>query len=162
MKHHFLVLLILIGSNFCKAQSVILPLELPKGAVVNSSAPLIVPATDMIAKSTPIPHEISIPIPSFTAGVAITNFKSYSGYQKSNTIDTVEVYLLVGSRTQGKGYFAEPTAMLYGFAIRRLMIFRGDAMPPFNYDPYWEVESYLDADRRKFPNNVIIWQAKIK
>ena len=102
---------------------------------------------------------ISIPSPSYTAGLGITNFKTYSGYQKSNTVDTVEIYLLVSSVN---GYFAEPSAMLYGFAVRRLMIFKGDAMPPTSYDPYWEIESYLDSQRKKFAPNVIIWQTKLK
>lgn len=151
MKHQFLVVLILIGS-ICRAQVV--------APVVGASVPVVavVPVTDTVAKL--IPHVvISIPSPTFTTGPAITNFKSYSGYQKSSTVDTVETYLLVSSIN---GYLAEPSAMLYGFAVRRLMIFKGDAMPPYNYDPYWEVEYYLDYQKKKFSNNVIIWQTKLK
>ena len=151
MKHQILVLMILIGS-ICRGQVV---------APVVVVAPLAVAVTPVATPVVAVVEHpvISIPSPTFTAGLGITTFKTYSGYQKSNTVDTVEIYLLVSSIN---GYLAEPSAMLYGFATRRLMIFKGDAMPPTSYDPYWEIEYYLDYQKKKFSNNVIIWQTKLK
>lgn len=152
MKKAILILIILAGFQFCMAQSV-------PGVFAVVDEPVKQPALKKALPDTPKQSLISIPMPTFTTGALVSNYKSYSGYQKSNITDTVEAYLLVSSIS---GYLAEPSAMLYGWGVRRLMIFQGDRMPPMTYDPYWEVESYLDFQKKKFPTNVIIWQTKLK